>query len=156
VFLTSKLILSDTKQKGLHFPSRHYQDLDLYRNSLDGRDLIIKKCQLGDISKDEENITLRRLASKTTTGAWLRKAFQQGKDVVTLDEIGDLIAEEDKQKKLKNIAEAEASKKAKVPTGEDTGATLQSGEEVTDGADSDNKRLVVRSVSRVISLLPPR
>jgi hypothetical protein len=125
--------------------------MDLHGNSLDGKDLIIKKCQLGDISKDEETVTLRRLASKSTTGAWLREAFQQGIDLVTLNEIGDLIAEEDKQRKLKKKAEAEASKKPKISTGKGTGATLQSGEKVTNGAESENKR--GKSVPRVISLL---
>jgi hypothetical protein len=113
--------------------------MDLHGNSLDGKDLIIKKCQLGDINKDKETITLGRLVSKITTGAWLQNAFQHGKDLFTLNEIGDSIAEEYKEKKLEKEAETEASKKAKVPTGEDTGATLQSGEEVT-GTESDNKR----------------
>jgi hypothetical protein len=40
-----------------------------------GKDMIVKKCQLGETNKDEEILTLRRLASKTTTGAWLRDCF---------------------------------------------------------------------------------
>jgi hypothetical protein len=130
--------------------------VDLYGCSLDRKDLIIKACQVGDIGKDEETVSLGCPASKTTTRAWLQETFQHGKDLFTLNEVGDLIAEEDQQKKLKKNVEAEASKVAEVPTVEDTGASLQNGEEVIKGVESDNKRLVARSLSRVISLLPLR
>jgi hypothetical protein len=124
-----------------------------------GKDMIIKKCQLGEISKDEENVTVRRLVSKTTTGAWLRDCFQKGKEMVTLNEICAANDEKEKQERRAKKAEAEASKKAsieaEVPTDEDTGATFQSGEEATKGAESDNKRGKTHLTSDSIATTAP-